>query len=62
MRRTQTLQGTDFDPGEGLCTYQLTRQKLALAAADAGLPEPNHTALTDARTVALLATSLGLWR
>lgn len=53
-QEAQLLKGTDFDPGEGLCTYQLTRQKLALAAADAGLPEPNHTALTDARTVALL--------
>ena len=53
-QEAQRLTGTDFDPGEGLCTYKLTRQKLALAAADAGLPEPNHTALTDARTVALL--------
>ena len=53
-QEAQRLKGTDFDPGEGLCTYKLTRQKLALAAADAGLPEPNHTALTDARTVALL--------
>ena len=53
-QEAQRLKGADFDPGEGLCTYKLTRQKLALAAADAGLPEPNHTALTDARTVALL--------
>ena len=53
-QEAQRLQGADFDPGDGLCTYKLTRQKLALAAADAGLPEPNHTALTDARTVALL--------
>ena len=53
-QEAQRLKGTDFDPGEGLCTYKLTRQKLALAAADAGLPEPNHTALTDARTAALL--------
>ena len=53
-QEAERLKGTDFDPGEGLCTYKLTRQKLALAAADAGLPEPNHTALTDARTVALL--------
>lgn len=46
-----------FDPGEGLCTYRLTGQKLSLAAAAAGLPEPNHTALADARTSAALAAS-----
>ena len=43
-----------FDPGQGLCTYRLTGQKLSLAAADAGLPAPNHTALADARTSAKL--------
>ena len=48
------LGGPEFDAGQGLCTYRLTRQKLALAAAAAGLPAPNHTALTDARTVAAL--------
>ena len=48
------LGGPEFDPGQGLCTYRLTKQKLALAAAAAGLPAPNHTALTDARTVAAL--------
>ena len=48
------LGGPEFDPGQGLCTYRLTRQKLALAAAEAGLPAPDHTALTDARTVAAL--------
>ena len=48
------LGGPEFDPGQGLCTYKLTKQKLALAAAAAGLPAPNHTALTDARTVAVL--------
>lgn len=48
------LGGPEFDPGQGLCTYRLTRQKLSLAAAEAGLPAPNHTALTDARTVAAL--------
>lgn len=48
------LSSVDFDPGEGLCTYRLTKKKLALAAASAGLPEPNHTALADARTVAAL--------
>ena len=48
------LDGPDFDPGQGLCTYKLTKQKLTLAAAAAGLPEPNHTALHDARTVAAL--------
>ena len=49
------LDGGGFDPGEGLCTYRLTGQKLSLAAADAGLPAPNHTALADARTSAALA-------
>ena len=53
-QETARLAGIDFDPGEGLCTYRLTKQKLALAAAAAGLPEPDHTALTDARTVAAL--------
>lgn len=48
------LEGIGFDPGDGVCTYRLTKQKLALAAAEAGLPEPNHTALVDARTVAAL--------
>ncbi len=48
------LASVNFDPGRGLCTYKLTKQKLALAAAAAGLPEPNHTALADARTVAAL--------
>ena len=37
-----------------LCTYKLTKQKLALAAAEAGLPPPEHTALGDARCVAEL--------
>ena len=46
--------GGGFDPGEGLCTYRLTGQKLSLAAVDAGLPAPNHTALADARTSAAL--------
>lgn len=53
-QEAERLSGEDFDPGEGLCTYRLTKQKLALAAAAAGLPEPNHTALADARTVAAL--------
>lgn len=48
------LEGAGFEPGEGMCTYKLTNQKLALAAAEAGLPEPNHTALVDARAVAAL--------
>lgn len=48
------LQSGEFDPGDGLCTYKITKKKLALAAAEAGLSEPNHTALTDARTVAAL--------
>lgn len=46
--------GAELDPGNGICTYRLTGQKLALAAADAGLAAPNHTALGDARITALL--------
>lgn len=53
-QEVERLKGTHFDPGAGLCTYRLTNQKLALAAASAGLPEPNHTALVDARIVAML--------
>ena len=43
-----------FDPGEGVCTYRLTGKKLALAARDAGLDPPQHTALGDARVSAVL--------
>ena len=32
------LEGPAFDPGQGLCTCRLTKQKLALAAADAERP------------------------
>lgn len=38
-----------FDPGNGVCTLELTGKKLALAARDAGLEQPQHTALGDAR-------------
>ena len=41
-----------FDPGQGVCTYKLTGKKLALAARDAGLDLPQHTALGDARVSA----------
>lgn len=44
-----------FDAGKGICTYRLTRQKLSLAAAEAGLEATTHTALGDARAVAALA-------
>ena len=54
LQEAARLDGTGFGPGEGMCTYRLTNQKLVLAAAEAGLPEPNHTALVDARTVAAL--------
>lgn len=45
----------DFDPGEGICTYRLTRKKLSVAAAEAGLTPTSHNALGDARAVAALA-------
>lgn len=38
-----------FDPGNGVCTLEFTGKKLALAARDAGLEQPQHTALGDAR-------------
>lgn len=44
-----------FDPGEGICTYRLTRKKLSVAAAEAGLVLTAHTALDDARAAAALA-------
>lgn len=46
------LVGSTFDSGSGVCTYMLTQHKLAVAAQLAGLPQPNHTALIDARIVA----------
>ena len=48
------IPAADFDAGEGICTYRLTRQKLSLAAAEAGLEATTHTALGDARAVAAL--------
>lgn len=43
-----------FDPGVGICTYRLTRQKLSVAAQQAGIDQPDHTALGDARVSAQL--------
>ena len=48
-----------FDQGRGLCTYRSTGQKLGAAAAVAGLPEPEHAALADARIVASLLVEYG---
>ena len=44
--------GGAFKPGKGLSTYNLTKQKLALAAESAGLSAPESTAISDARCVA----------
>ena len=43
-----------FSPGQGICTYMMTRQKLAIAASMAQLPDTDHTAKGDAYTVASL--------
>ena len=43
-----------FTPGTGICTYRLTRQKLSVAAQQAGIDSPDHTALKDARVSAQL--------
>lgn len=44
--------GGAFEQGEGLSTYDLTKQKLALAAESAGLAAPDNTAISDARCIA----------
>lgn len=44
----------EFDAGDGICTYRLTRKKLSVAAAEAGLEATSHTALGDARAAAAL--------
>ncbi|MEY3143873.1 MAG: polymerase PolC-type [Planctomycetota bacterium] len=47
--------GTAFDAGDGVCTYRLTRSKLAAAAEHHGIPlEGHHRALVDARATAEL--------
>lgn len=47
--------GTEFDAGEGICTYRLTREKLAAASARHGIAlEGHHRALVDARATAEL--------
>ncbi len=43
-----------FDPGVGVCTYRLTNEKLSVAARQAGVDQPDHTALGDARVAAQL--------
>lgn len=47
-----------FDAGAGVCTYRLTKQKLSVAALEAGIAEPDHTALNDARVAAQLLLRL----
>ncbi len=47
-----------FDPGAGICTYRLTKQKLSVAARQAGIAQPDHTALNDARVSAQLLLAL----
>ena len=62
VQEVDRLSRSHFDPGEGICTYRLTGKKLALAAKDAGLGLPQHTALGDAQASAglLLAYSKGV--
>lgn len=57
-QETARLANTTFDPGDGVCTYRLTRQKLAIAAQQVGLGPVDHTALGDARAVAGLLKRL----
>ena len=54
LRQEAARVGGGFDPGYGLCTYQMTRRKLSVAAAEAGLAAPDHSALVDARATAAL--------
>ncbi|MDE0230655.1 MAG: exonuclease domain-containing protein [bacterium] len=59
IRRVPTMV---FDPGVGICTYRLTNQKLSVAAQQAGIGQPDHTALGDARVSAqLLLTRSSQW-
>ena len=47
--------GTAFDAGEGICTYRLTKEKLAAATVRYGIAlEGHHRALIDARATAEL--------
>ncbi len=51
-----------LDPGQGICSYLMTKKKLSLAAQDAGISQPDHTALGDARVVArMLINRLDHW-
>ena len=59
VREVELAGVVSFDPGRALCTYRTTGQKLAAVAADAGLPEPVHAALADARIVASLLVRHG---
>lgn len=49
------IAAAEFDAGEGICTYRLTRKKLSVAAAEAGLGATSHTALGDARAAAAIS-------
>ncbi len=63
-QEADSVAGLQFDAGAGVCTYKLTGQKLSIAAQQAGLDTPNHSAITDARVAAELflmhQKSLGL--
>lgn len=51
-----------LDPGQGICSYLMTKKKLSLAAQEAGISQPDHTALGDARVVArMLINRLDHW-
>ncbi|MCY4176521.1 MAG: exonuclease domain-containing protein [Acidimicrobiaceae bacterium] len=53
-QEVERVNGMSFDTGTAVCTYRLTGQKLSVAAAQAGLSAPNHSALSDARVTAEL--------
>ena len=53
-QEAERVGGMSLDVGAGVCTYRLTGEKLAVAAERAGLPPPDHSALTDARVAAEL--------
>ena len=59
VREVELAGSASFDPGRALCTYRSTGQKLGVAAFEAGLPEPAHAALIDARIVASLLVRHG---
>lgn len=55
--------GVRLDAGAGVCTLRATRQRLAVACEDHGVPlDRAHRALADARAAAALLVRLGLHR